>query len=183
LCCVWVWGCSQGRTVTTVKCCFLIFHKLISVAGVGVGVGVVVLETLPAWTLTSWNMKVGSFVVERCWKLKRNQTRERKVVSWIGFRASGVTRAKKRVTAVGCPCLTGLGLRHCKFRDDSSDNYVLLWITLFNIFLFYSMHLIIYYYYFLLRFIYEFSVDIFFLISVGKRIIIKSYLKIHNNIN
>ena len=30
----------------------------------GVGVGVVVLETLPAWTLTSWNMKVGSFVVE-----------------------------------------------------------------------------------------------------------------------
>lgn len=62
--------------------------------------------------------------------------RKRVSVSWIGFRACGVTRARKRITAVGCPSLTGLGLRHGKGHDDSSDNYVPFWITLINVYLF-----------------------------------------------
>lgn len=37
---------------------------------------------------------------------ERKKQHEEAWVSWIGFRASGVTRAKKRVTAVGCPCLS-----------------------------------------------------------------------------
>ena len=57
-------------------------------------------------------------------------------MSWIGFRDCGVTRAKKRVTAVGCPCLTGLGLGQFMLQDDSSDNYVPFWITFFNIIFF-----------------------------------------------
>lgn len=43
---------------------------------------------------------------------------------------------KNRVTAVACRCLTGLGLRQFMLQDDSFDNYVPLWITLFNIILF-----------------------------------------------
>lgn len=58
-------------------------------------------------------------------------------MSWIGFRACGVTRAKKRVTAVACPCLTGLGFRQFKLHHDSSDNYGPLWITLINIFIYF----------------------------------------------
>ena len=55
-----------------------------------------------------------------------------------------MTRAKKRVTAVGCPCLTGLGLGQFMLQDDSSDNYVPFWITFFNIFFSYQNFMILF---------------------------------------
>lgn len=51
------------------------------------------------------NIGIGVRVKER-----KSGRVEREKMSWIGFRDCGMTRAKKRVTAVGCPCLTGLGL-------------------------------------------------------------------------
>lgn len=83
-------------------------------------------------------------------------------MSWIGFRACGVTRAKKRVTAVACPCLTGLGFRQFKLHHDSSDNYGPLWITLINIFIYFLIVLHFFFYkiivlHFVFYFVFSFS--------------------------
>ena len=84
---------------------------------------------------------VGSFVVElRSWKLKlklKRSTREReksntRKLGWVGLglglRAWHVRRRGLQLWAVHVS-------HWIRFRDDSSHNYVLFWITLFN-----SMH-------------------------------------------